>query len=224
MLRTFCLLAVSYCVAFLCSCNKDSNDNPPTTDSTASGEEYIPLSAGTYWVYKDSASNEFDTATVLNDKVTQNNISFTKVQLVSSTDTSYKYYAIQDHNYYINDELNGIAFTIRALIDTANVGASWVDNINVNVGSGNTVQAKGTGTIVEKLNTFTVQGQAFSDIIHTRYVLSVNMLGTNVNIATYDFYFAKGKGIIKIKANITATVLGGGNTTSTQDLVNYSVK
>jgi hypothetical protein len=221
MLRTLCLLAAFFCLAFLCSCQKDDN-NTPITDSTA-GEGYIPLTAGTYWVYKDSATDILDTATVLSDKVMQNNISFTKVQLVSSSDTSYTYYAIQDHNYYLNDEIDSIRFTIRALIDTANVGASWVDNININIGN-TPVQAQGTGTIIEKLNTFTVQGQAFSDIIHTQYTMSVNVFGTNVNIATYDFYFAKGKGIIKIKAHITATVFGGGNTTSTQDLVNYSIK
>src|SRR4051794_13890020 len=101
MLRTLCMLAAFYCLAFLCSCNKDSNNNPPTTDSTAAGGNYIPLTAGTYWVYKDSATNVYDTATVLSDKVMQNNISFTKVQLVNSTDTTYTYYAIQDHNYYI---------------------------------------------------------------------------------------------------------------------------
>src|SRR3954466_16336863 len=99
MLRTVCILAALYCVTILYSCQKNDSNNPPITDTTGS-VGYIPLTAGTFWVYKDSTTGRYDTATVLSDKVMQNNINFTKVQLVSSTDTSYTYYAIQNHDYY----------------------------------------------------------------------------------------------------------------------------
>jgi hypothetical protein len=219
MLRTVCILVALYCLAFLCSCNKDSS-NPPVGDPVGGGVGYIPLTAGTFWVYQDSVTSEYDTATVLSDQVTQNNITYTKVSLISATDTSYSYYGIKDHNYYLNGEQSGMTLTMLVLNDTASVGYSWVDNM----GTVNGAQVKGTGTIIEKLNTFTVQSVAFSDVIHTRYVLSANLVGTNADVATYDFYFAKGKGIIKIHANITDILGGGNNIVTAQDLVNYSIK
>src|SRR3954467_3625213 len=184
MLRTVCILAALYCVTILYSCQKNDSNNPPITDTTGS-VGYIPLTAGTFWVYQDSVTSEYDTATVLSDKVTQNNITYTKVSLISATDTSYSYYGIKDHNYYLNGEQSGMTLTMLVLNDTASVGYSWVDNM----GTVNGAQVKGTGTIIEKLNTFTVQSVAFSDVIHTRYVLSANLVGTNADVATYDFYF-----------------------------------
>ena len=41
MLRTICILAAFYCLAFLCSCQKEydpGTGTPPTNDSTATGE------------------------------------------------------------------------------------------------------------------------------------------------------------------------------------------
>src|SRR6059058_3797378 len=69
MLRTTgVILAAFYCLIFLCSCQKDSDTNtPPITDTTTAGESYMPLTEGTYWVYRDSASNGYDTATVLGE-------------------------------------------------------------------------------------------------------------------------------------------------------------
>src|SRR4051812_2992977 len=198
-MRTICILAAFYCLAFLCSCQKDSTDNPPITDTTSTGDAgYIPLTAGTYWVYRDSATSAIDTATVLSDKITQNNIEYTKVHLVSSTDTTDSYYGIKDHNYYLYGEQMGITLTMLVLNDTASVGYSWV----YDMGTINSLPAKGTGTVVEKLTTYTVQGETFSDVIHTRYVIALNILGTNTDFAFYDFYFAKGKGIIRVSANI----------------------
>lgn len=221
MLRTICLLAAFFCLAFLCSCQKDTlSENPPVTDTTPASQGYMPLTAGTYWVYKDSATSGYDTATVLNETLVQNNITFTKVHLVSSTEDTVSYYGVKDHNYYLYGEQSGVTLTMLVLNDTASVGSSWV----YDMGTINGLPARGTGTVVEKLNTYTVQGETFSDVIHSQYVIAFNLLGTFTDFATYDFYFAKGKGIIKIKADIMDITGAGNNETAVQDLVDYSIK
>src|SRR5690242_3029961 len=110
MLRTICLLTAVYCLAFLCSCQKDTElDVPPVTDTTTASGSYMPITEGTFWVYKDSGfSNSYDTSTVVGEDTVINNISFTKVHTVSAIEDNYGFYGIKDHNYYLNANENGL--------------------------------------------------------------------------------------------------------------------
>jgi len=221
MLRTISILTAIYCLAFLCSCQKDSTtDIPPVTDTSTTSGSYLPLTEGTYWIFKDSATNGYDTVTVLGEDTVINSIPFTKVHTVSATQDTFGFYGIKDHNYYLNAEQSGITVTMQILNDTMSVGNSWV----YDMGTINGVPARGTGTIVEKLNTFTVQGETYSNVIHTQFVIAFNLLGNFTDFATYNFYFAKGKGIIKVNSNVTDITGGGNNLTVAQDLIDYSIK
>jgi hypothetical protein len=225
MLKTIFTIAALYCITVLCGCQKEiasSGEIPPDTDTTPSSESYIPLSVGTFWVYEDSATGSTDTATVLSDEWVHDNITFKKVKITSSgsADESYSYYGIREHNYYIYGEENGINITMLILNDLAEAGSTWV----YDMGLINGVPAKGTGTIVEKNITYTVAGETYQNVIRTQYVMSYNLMGTFVDFATYDFYFAKGKGIIKVKS-VLADVTGvGSEIIATRNLVDYSVK
>jgi hypothetical protein len=221
MLKTIMTVAAFYCLAVLCSCQKEvSPVTDPPTDTTATSESYIPLSAGTFWVYKDSANSTYDTATVLSEKWLHDDINFTKVELASATDTSSSYYGIKDHNYYLYGEQNGITLTMLVLNDTTSVGNGWV----YDMGTINGVPARGTGTVMEKNITYTEQGETYDSVIHTQYVLAYNIVGTYTDFATYDFYFAKGVGVIKVQSSLTDITGGGNNMLATQDLVDYDVK
>jgi len=157
---------------------------------------------------------------VLGEDTVINSIPFTKVHTVSATQDTFGFYGIKDHNYYLNAEQSGITVTMQILNDTMSVGNSWV----YDMGTINGVPARGTGTIVEKLNTFTVQGETYSNVIHTQFVIAFNLLGNFTDFATYNFYFAKGKGIIKVNSNVTDITGGGNNLTVAQDLIDYSIK
>jgi hypothetical protein len=222
MLRTISILTALYCLAFLCSCQKDADTNtpPPITDTTTANVSYMPITEGTYWVYKDSGlSNSYDTTTILAEDTVMNGITFTKVHTVSAIADTFGFYGIKDHNYYLNAEESGITVTMLVLNDTMSVGNSWV----YDMGTINNVPARGTGTIVEKLNAFTVQGETYPDVIHSRYVIALNFFGNYIDFATYDFYFAKGKGLIKLKSTVVDT--GSGiDLTLTQDLIDYNIK
>ena len=223
MMKAICIVAALYCLTVLCSCQKDvnSSNTPPITDSGTINGNYMPLTSGTYWIYKDSGfSDTYDTTTVLDTDTTINNMTFKKVHIVSAVDDSYGYYAIDNHNYYFNVTQSGINVTMLVLNDTASVGNSWV----YDMGTINSIPARGTGTIVEKLDTYSVQGQTYSDVIHSQYVIAYNLLGTYTNFATYDFYFAKGKGIVRIKSVVLDLLGTGSNVESTQELVDYSIK
>ncbi|TKK67384.1 hypothetical protein FC093_13865 [Ilyomonas limi] len=223
MMKTLGIVAALYCLAILCSCQKEveSHTDIPVTDTTAAGEGYMPLTAGTYWVYKDSGfSNAYDTSTVLDEDTIINTITFTKVHTVSAIGDNDAYYAIKDHKYYFSIEEDSIPVTMLVLNDTASVGSSW----EYDMGAINGVPTRGTGTTVEKLATFTVQGKTYAEVIHTQYVLAFNFLGTYTDFATYDFYFAKGIGVVRSKVAISDVLGTGDGITATQELIDYSIK
>lgn len=221
MFRSVCIVAAFFCFLLLCSCQKEIaiiNENPLDTTSLPSGDSYIPLTTGTFWIYKDSATGGNDTATVLADERLQNNITFRKVSITGGTEDQYTYYGVLDHNYYISGEENGIELTMLVLNDLTEVGGTWV----YDMGMINNIPARGTGTILEKGISLNVQGRNYEDVIHSRYIMAYNLLGTYVDFAEYHFYFAKGVGVIKVHSSISDGM--GNDMVSSQELVNYSVK
>lgn len=220
MIKTLGLVAALYCLAILCSCQKEIASTPGTTDTTdTTTSAYMPLTSGTYWVYKDSASGAYDTVTVVTGDTTINNLSFTKVHTTGALGQSDSYYTINNHNYYLTGTQNGITLTMLVLNDTASVGSSWTEDLGTISG----ISARGIGTIIKKLDSYVVNGVTFSNVIHSRFTLSYNVVGTYSDFGTYDFYFAKGKGIIKLTSKVI-DITSGNDTISTQELVDYSIK
>jgi hypothetical protein len=221
MLKTILVLSAFYCLAVLCGCQKEVESvvTPgDSTDTIPTSESYLPLTAGTFWVYNDSATSEQDSAVVLNEELVQNNIHYKKVKLGSDADGTFSYYGILDHNYYIYGQIDTLTGTMLVLNDELNAGGSWTYDMGM-IGN---VPARGTGTIAEKGISYTVQGTTYQNVIHTRYVISFNLLGTYVDFATYEFYFAKGIGIIKVQSSMADS--SGGTETSAQDLVDYTIE
>ena len=104
MLKTLLSALVLFCLAAFCSCQKEIasiNETPLDTTQLPASESYIPLTDSTWWVYKDSATGEYDTATVLSETWLHDNVNYKKVHIVSASDSSYSYYGIKDNNIYI---------------------------------------------------------------------------------------------------------------------------
>ncbi len=221
MLRVIGIVTAFVCLAVWSSCQKEIAsviDTPLDNDTITTSESYIPLTESTFWVYQDSATNRLDTATVLGEVLVHDNINYKKVRVVSDGQEDYSYYGIKDHNYYLYGEESGITATMLVLNDLAEVGSSWV----YDMGMINNLPARGTGIVVEKNITYTVAGKTYQNVIHTRYVIAYNILNSYVDVATYEFYFAQGIGIIKVQSSVT----DGANSmqVATRNLVDYTVK
>jgi hypothetical protein len=113
---------------------------------------------------------------------------------------------------------NGTVTTIEFihLNDTASIGYTWTDNM----APVNGLAARFIGTIMERNISKTVAGKNFTNVMHTQLNLEyeIPFMGWT-NFAVYDYYVAKGVGIIRIE---TFSAIAGVTTVS--DLIDYSIK
>lgn len=188
------------------------NTNPNT---------YHPLTAGSYWKYKDSASGAFSMLTATNRTRTISNRLYSVITTTAGTQNDSLYAAVigPDYFYYINTVSPNTgapaSLLFHYLNDTASIGYQW----QYNAGSGNGYPATIRTEIVEKNITVTVAGHSFPNVYHTRLVLSYDM-GTLMEFGTYDYYIARGVGIIRIRTDFSAM---GFNTPACSDLVDYHI-
>lgn len=208
-----------FLLIFISACKKDNN-NPTTGSSTGT---YFPMSAGTYWKYKDSATGTVTTTTVLSDKKTIDSRSYTAIQAVTSTGTDTVYAAVDGPNYYysVTASIPGTSSPATLLLnylnDTASAGYSW-QNVAGTV-NGSTITVK--TTIVEKNIQVSANGQTFNNVVHTRLDLSTTVFGSNLQLGAYDFFISKGVGIVRIRENVGAF---GSNTISSSTLTEYHIQ
>ncbi|HEX6914374.1 MAG TPA: hypothetical protein VF145_03995, partial [Chitinophagaceae bacterium] len=126
-------------------------------------------------------------------------------------------------NYYMaakgNSPNSGAPYDIlfHFLNDTASVGYNW----QYVAGQGNGFTAHIKTTIIEKGITMTVAGKSYSNVIHTRLELIYDVFGTMTPSGSYDYFIAKGVGIIKIRSDIG---MFGMTFQACSDLVDYSIK
>jgi hypothetical protein len=221
---------------FLLSCQKEID--PSTLSGAGSGSgsgtggngsgtgsngAYFPLGSGSWWKYKDTASNGLSTETVINRIKTINNIVYTAMVGDNGVQKDTGWVAAPQPNYYLSEK--GVSpntgavydLTFHYLNDTASVGYNW----RYTAGQGNGFTSYIQTTIIERNITMTVAGKSFTNVIHTRLELSYDILGSVMDFMTYDYFVAKGVGIIKIRSE-GQNLLAGFKACS--DLVDYSIK
>lgn len=209
------LLSVLVAFIFCClGCKKDSNQNP------ADGA-YLPLTDGSFWKYSyasdggttDTLTVKMTGGTTLIDGKTYYNAASTYKK-----GTSLGYFYAGNHIYATRTADEGLgSMELQLLNDTASVGYQWITIPNASGELGGT-QVRTVNTIKEKNITRTLNGKTFTSVIHTQVQLqykSSSGFGTSV---TYDFYLAKGIGLIENDAN-TLDILH-----ETETLFDYAVK
>jgi hypothetical protein len=222
------LLILVTVVLALASCQKElsidtpGGGNPPTGGGGgAAPDTYQPVTKGSFWKYKDSALTGQTTLLT----ATGNVKTFGgKTYQIMNTETSGQpatetYYYVSKPLYGMRIDLNGgITGTIDFIYlnDTARVGYTWTDNM----GPVNGLGARSIGTMIEKNISKTVAGKTYTNVIHTQLNLEyeIPILGWT-SFAVYDYYVAKGVGIIRIE---TVSTIAGVRTVS--DLIEYSIK
>jgi hypothetical protein len=107
--------------------------------------------------------------------------------------------------------------TFHYLNDTASVGYNW----QYLAGQGNGFTAYIQTIIVERNISMTVAGKSFTNVTHTRLIWSYDILGTVMEVMSYDYFIAKDVGIIKVRSE-GLNLLSGFKACS--DLIDYSIK
>lgn len=231
-MRNSFLLLLLLCIAFaFASCQKDPDITlPPDSTNGGSGgggstsnDSYYPLTKDSWWKYKDSLTGTVSDGKAVARTKTAGGIQFTAIVPMSRPSTDTTWFAAPRPNYYcyykgISPSGATIDILFHYLNDTASAGYSW----RYNAGSGNGFTAFVTTTIVEKLSSMTVAGKTHKSVIHSRLALSYDMLGSIMDMGTYDFFTAKGVGIIKVRSDLS--FMGQTLMKTSSDLVDYSIK
>ncbi len=225
MKRLLLLFAVVFSLA---ACQKEVSFDAPSGGGTGGGggttaDTYQPVTKGSFWKYKDSALTGATTLMTITGQ--QKTIGSRTYQVVTSETTGQPpaeaYFYVAKPVFGLRQDVNnGIATTIEFIYlnDTASVGYTWTDNMP----PVNGLAARFIGTIMERNISKTVAGKNFTNVIHTQLNLEYDLpiLGWT-NFAVYDYYIAKGVGIIRIE---TTSTFGGFGIKTVADLIDYSIK
>jgi hypothetical protein len=197
-------------------CSKSKNNPSPSSDS------YLPVTSGSTWTYNDVVNGSTSQLTVtmtgattaFNSKTYYNG---TSSSTAKGNSTGYFYAA--NHGYAIRATSAAAGLTIELQMgnDAQAVGYTWTTTPSDN-GTVNGVPAQTVNTIKEKNVTKVVNGKTFTNVIHTQVDLQYN-LGTGFqSVAIYDFYLAKGVGLIETDTSVS------GSPYELQTITNYTIK
>lgn len=198
----------------------DGKGEANTTHSTS----YQPVSKGSTWVYNNSFIGGSSTQTTIHmtggtttfaGKTYYNASGSTPGQAASNG------YFYNDSNIYIirstTPAVPGLAVNIQYLDTSLPVGGTWT-NPATDSGTINDMPAQMVGTIMEIGITKTIGGKTFSDVIHTQIDLQYNFGTGFESFALYDYYIAKGIGIIEQDGKSLGVDL------NKQTIVSYDIK
>lgn len=219
----------------LASCQKEVGFDTPTGGggtggggtggggSTAS-DSYQPMTKDSWWKYKDTGVvNQTMTITATGQKKTIGSKVYDVANFTGTVQgTAEGYFYVAKPVYGVRQDVNnGTISTIELIYlnDTASVGYKWTDNMP----PVNGFPARFNGEIKERNITKTVNGKTYTNVIHTQTRLEYEfpVLGWT-EFAVYDYYVAKGIGMIKIETEIIAFGVSGGK--GVRDLIDYSIK
>jgi len=225
------------CSMFFFSCQKEISSETLTPDGGSGNggnggngggggttqNSYHPLTNGSWWKYKDSTNVTISTNTVVNATKVFNNITYTGIVAGNGTQSDTAWAASPQPNYYLTTK--GLSpntgapydITFHYLNDTASVGYNW----QYNAGQGNGFTALMKTTILGKNITMTVAGKTYNNVIHTNQILSYDIFGTVMDFASYDYFIAKGVGIIKVRAELGGF---GFSMKTCSDLIDYQIR
>ena len=227
----FVFLALSI---VLFGCQKEINFDTPSGGggtggggSTGTSNSYQPLGKNSYWKYHETGTFSGDfTITSTGQTRSLNGINYTVCSASPPTSGfSEEWFGTSGHDLYsyfegaIPNSSATIAMNFLYTNDTASVGYQW----QVPVGQANGINAVVQGSIIEKGFSLTVGGKNFDNVIHSSIVLQYVFPGIGaMNAATYDYYVAKGVGIIRIESVGDPTFSPGVHTLA--DITEYSIK
>lgn len=196
---------------FLTGCRLDSpvipsdiagNTGGVVTDPT-DANSYLTVTKNnilTYQQIEDGDSYEIK-RTNTGNKITVENRIFYEVLSANALFSEQIYFSKQNGIYILRSEnlVNNQNAELEYLKDNASVGDTWVSRYTDEGMFGN-LPCKSTTTVIEKNITKTVINKSYTSVYHTKVITQFRFEGDVEfkTLDTYDFYIAKGIGIIQI--------------------------
>jgi hypothetical protein len=200
---------------------KDDAYAPPPPSSAAS---YFPQTKGSTWRYRDSTHSvslvstaNFGSFSVKVDTVTfRINGSSTDFNSLKCYDVDVSsvlygnntaYFYAGNHVFALLEwsQLYGLT-NLQLLTDTASAGYKWLSSPLCASAASTPISCNPTqtiSTIIEKNIFKKVDGKIYANVIHTTVNLQTNVDGSGFyTLASYDFYLAKGVGLIEKDTHI----------------------
>jgi len=191
-------------IAFTQSCKKDGASTP----TIGTNSDYQPTTANSFWKFKDSTTGLINTLTsVGTSKLINGEVYsvFSSASLLAGSSEGYFQKKNKDYTFLnlfnVTGTSSGSNFAIKYLNDSLPAGSKW----DYTLGTLNGANTKATTTIKAKGGNLTVEGKTYADIIHTQSDILSDLSALSmgwVKVAQYDFYAAKGVGIVKIEINV----------------------
>lgn len=210
------MLLFAAAAVLMAGCKSKKNDPKPGSDS------YFPVSSGSTWSYKDVVGDANNTLTITMTGATSvfnSKTYYTASSVSSAHGTSTGYYYAADNAYAIRatNVSAGITIELQMGNDSKAVGDTWTTTPTDN-GTISGFPARTVNTIKEKGITKVVNGKTFTDVIHTQVDLQYNLGSGFTSTALYDFYLAKGVGMIETDTSVS------GNIYEKETITDYSIK
>jgi hypothetical protein len=197
MKRGLLLLLIATCICIL-GCKKDKIEAPSLND-------YLPLTDGSVWKYSygsDGGHTDTLTITMTGGTTKINGKTYYNVTSTYKEGFSLGYFYAGNHFYATRTAAVGsnAAMEFQLLNDTASVGYHWVTRPTDDGKVGDT-PAQTVSTIMEKGISRSINGRTFNDVIHTKVEVQYDYGTGFQTFVTYDFYLAKGVGLIESDSN-----------------------
>lgn len=229
LILAICAVALSSCMKPIINPDGSLNIDKNTGDDggatpLSSADSYQPITKGSTWTYSIALTGQNYTTTgtmtgdraIFNDK-TYYTIAATTTLQGAASGSSYFYSSPHVYSNRGTSVVANVTLEMPYLIDTVAVGHTWTAKAN-DSGTINGTEGRFVGTMVERNITKTVVGKTYSNVMHTQIDLQYNVQGTFESFGTYDYYIAKGVGVIQLD------VSAFGLTISNEVLTSYSIK
>jgi hypothetical protein len=189
------LIVVCFCIF---GCKKEKTEGPALND-------YLPVTNGSFWKYSygsDGGSTDTLTITMTGGTTKINGKTYYNATSTYRQGFSDGYFYAGNHFYATRTVALGsnVAMEFQLLNDTASVGYHWITS-PTDDGKVSGIPAQTINTIMEKGISRVINGRTFNDVIHTRVELQYSSGAGFQTYITYDFYLAKGVGLIENDAN-----------------------
>lgn len=210
------LVAILFLITLgIFGCKKDKTEGPSSND-------YLPLTNGSVWKYSygsDGGHTDTLTITMTGGTTKINGKTYYDVTSTYKQGFSQGYFYAGNHFYATRTVALGsnVAMEFQLLNDTASVGYHWKAS-PTDDGKVGGMPAQTVNTIIEKGISRVENGRTFTDVIHTRVELQYDYGSGYQTYITYDFYLAKGVGLIESDANTLDSFF------ETESLFGYTIK
>jgi hypothetical protein len=190
----FILAIAGVCIA---GCKKDA---PPGNGAPPAADSYMPVTAGSSWVYFVNTSSSIDTVTVKmnTSNVTTNGKTYYTANATSKQNGLVGIYFYEQNHIYATRNFNIYANAILELQlynDTATINHSWISYPSDN-GNINNIQVRAISTIEQKGETKVFANNTYTNVVHTEIDIQYDYGSGYQTAYIYDYYLAKGIGIL----------------------------